>query len=314
MIDTNIRGPIPNWFLNWWSYHGPTIKIVPDSFLKLYKELVKVSSDLHELYNTDHIYYLEKIDQIYFFIEFSIPWIHKWTPEVGFTEEQIPCLYRIFYNNFCDKLMKKDPKTKTLYEYGITPQKGIIVDSSVRHIARKISVQDRDKEAMINNYLEEVKRNMLLNITQYEKSNTSMRSETSEDATDDIQEAQPNEATTSEDTLRKVENFLQKLKEKDKLSISYNRHSFSDRRLRAIHHISPIEPVYGSAQNHATSLHTIPLAISFPIISADQDNKLVDKIKIDPRTNILQANDNSSNISDKDIPFVCEMDFNPNKT
>ncbi|KAG5585563.1 hypothetical protein H5410_045997 [Solanum commersonii] len=56
--------------------------------------------------------------------------------------------------------MKKDPKTRILYgqklldliskriqEYGITPQKGLIEDSSVRHIARKISVQDGYKEA-----------------------------------------------------------------------------------------------------------------------------------------------------------------------
>ncbi|KAG5619578.1 hypothetical protein H5410_004796 [Solanum commersonii] len=69
--------PIPNWFLNWWSYHGPTIKNLPDPFLKLYKEWVKVSPNLNELYNTDHIYYLDKIDQIYFFMEFSVPWIHK---------------------------------------------------------------------------------------------------------------------------------------------------------------------------------------------------------------------------------------------
>uniref|UniRef100_M1DH17 Uncharacterized protein n=1 Tax=Solanum tuberosum TaxID=4113 RepID=M1DH17_SOLTU len=80
---------------------------------------------------------------------------------------------------------------------------------------RKISVQDGDKEAMINSYLEEVKRSLLLNITQYEKSDTSMRSETSEDA-NDIQEAQPVEATI-EDTLKKAENFLRKLKEKDNL-------------------------------------------------------------------------------------------------
>uniref|UniRef100_M1DNM9 Uncharacterized protein n=1 Tax=Solanum tuberosum TaxID=4113 RepID=M1DNM9_SOLTU len=126
--------------------------------------------------------------------------------------------------------MKKDPKIKTLYgqelldliskriqEYGINPQKEIIADSSVRHISQKISVQDRDKEAMINNYLEEVKRSLFLNITQYEKSDTSMRSETSEDDTNDIQETQPVEATTPEDTLRKAEDFLQELKEKQKL-------------------------------------------------------------------------------------------------
>ncbi|KAG5629041.1 hypothetical protein H5410_000758 [Solanum commersonii] len=49
-------------------------------------------------------------------------------------------------------------------EYGIIPQKGIIVDSSIRHIAQKISVQDGDKEAMINSYLEEVNRILLLNM------------------------------------------------------------------------------------------------------------------------------------------------------
>jgi len=70
-------GPIPNWILNWWSYHDPTIKVLHDPLLKLYKEWDKVSPDLHQLYNTDHICYLEKIDQIYFFIEFFVPWIHK---------------------------------------------------------------------------------------------------------------------------------------------------------------------------------------------------------------------------------------------
>ncbi|KAG5599463.1 hypothetical protein H5410_030833 [Solanum commersonii] len=54
---------------------------------------------------------------------------------------------------------------------------------------QKISVQDGDKEYMINSYLEEVKRSLLLNITHYEKSDTFMRSETNEDVIDDIQEA-----------------------------------------------------------------------------------------------------------------------------
>ncbi|KAG5575447.1 hypothetical protein H5410_055581 [Solanum commersonii] len=107
---------------------------------------------------------------------------------------------------------------KKVQEYSITSQKGIILDSSVRHIARKISIQDGDKEEMINSYLEEVKRSLLLNITQYEKLDTFMRSETSDDVKTDIEEAQPSESekTTSEDTLRKVKDFLQKLKEKDK--------------------------------------------------------------------------------------------------
>ncbi|KAG5630729.1 hypothetical protein H5410_002446 [Solanum commersonii] len=150
--------PISNWFLNWWSYYGPTVKILPDPFLKLYKNWVKISLDLNDLYHSDHVCYIEQIEQIYFFIEFSIPWIHKWIPKVGFTEEQIPCLYRIYYNNFWDKLMKNDPMTKSLYgqelldsisqriqDYGTIPHKGIIADNSVKHIAIRISIQDGNK-------------------------------------------------------------------------------------------------------------------------------------------------------------------------
>ncbi|KAG5587062.1 hypothetical protein H5410_047496 [Solanum commersonii] len=221
--------PIPNWFLNWWSYHGPTVKILPDPFLKLYKNWVKVSPDLNDLYHSDHVCYIEQIEQIYFFIEFSISWIHKWTPEVGFTEKQIPCLYRIYYNNFWDKLMKKDPMTKSLYgqelldsisqriqDYGTIPHKGIIADNFVKHIARRISIQDRNKEEMIKEYLDEIKRNLLLNITHYEKSDTSMRSETSDDNADDAQETQPCESAkpVTEDMLSKTEGLLRELKKK----------------------------------------------------------------------------------------------------
>ncbi|KAG5589978.1 hypothetical protein H5410_040492 [Solanum commersonii] len=86
--------------------------------------------------------------------------------------------------------MDKNKKGQRIFYYS---SKGIIADSSVRHIARKIFIQDGDKEEMINNYLEEVKRN------------TSMRSETSDDVADDIQEAQPIELekTTSKETLKK---------------------------------------------------------------------------------------------------------------
>ncbi|KAG5570673.1 hypothetical protein H5410_060439 [Solanum commersonii] len=196
--------PIPNWFLNWWSYHGPTVKILPDPFLKLYKNWVKVSLDLNDLYHSDHICYMEQIEQIYFFIEFSTPWIHKWTPELGFTEEQISLVGLDF---------------SKIQDYDTIPHKGIVADNSVKHIARRISIQDGNKEEMIKEYLEEFRKNLLLNITHYEKSYTSMRSETSDDIADDAQEVQPCELekTMSEDMMSKAEDFLRELKKKDKI-------------------------------------------------------------------------------------------------
>ncbi|KAG5629075.1 hypothetical protein H5410_000792 [Solanum commersonii] len=159
-------------------------------------------------------------------IEFSVPWIHKWVPEVDFTEEQISCLYRTYYNNFWDKLMKKDPRTKSIYrqelldlitkiihDYKSIPNKGIMTDDStfVKHMARKISNHDEgEKNEMIMNYLEEVKKKILLNISHYAKSDSSMRSKTNED----MHEAQPYEEESPVDALKKAEDFLAKLKDK----------------------------------------------------------------------------------------------------
>ncbi|KAG5616236.1 hypothetical protein H5410_016060 [Solanum commersonii] len=221
--------PIPNWFLIWWSYHGPTIKILPEPFIKLYKEWVKISPDLNKLYQQEHISYLQQIEHICFFIEFSIPWIHKWVPEVDFTEEQIPCLYRTHYNNFWDKLMKKDPQTKSIHgkelldqiastikEYNRIPNKGIVTDdsTSVKHMDRRISNHDEvEQNEIILDYLEEVKKTLLANLNHYAKSDSSMRSEASED----MHEAQQIEEKEPVDALKKAKPHLAMLKDKENI-------------------------------------------------------------------------------------------------
>ncbi|KAG5630948.1 hypothetical protein H5410_002665 [Solanum commersonii] len=90
--------------------------------------------------------------------------------------------------------MMQDPKTKQLIgqelldsirekidHYNTILPIQIIEDNSVRHIARWISFQQGDKEKMIQDHLGEVRKNLLQTITQIDKSDTSMRSETSND-------------------------------------------------------------------------------------------------------------------------------------
>ncbi|KAG5580641.1 hypothetical protein H5410_051268 [Solanum commersonii] len=115
--------------------------------------------------------------------------------------------------------MKKDPKTKALYgqelldfisqtihEYGTAPPKELIVDSSVKLMARRISNLDGNKEELINDYLEGVRRNLLLNITHYEKFDIFMRSETrtqpSEPKEPDSRATQSLALNSSEQTIR----------------------------------------------------------------------------------------------------------------
>ncbi|KAG5609792.1 hypothetical protein H5410_021073 [Solanum commersonii] len=77
-------------------------------------------------------------------------------------------------------------------DYKSIPNKGIMTDdsTSVKYMARKISNHDEgEQNEMIMNYIEEVKKKILLNISHYAKSDSSMRSETSED----MHEAQPYE-------------------------------------------------------------------------------------------------------------------------
>ncbi|KAG5572457.1 hypothetical protein H5410_062223 [Solanum commersonii] len=99
---------IPNWLCKWWTIYRPTIKILPESYKKLYLEWIDVSPKLTRL-QEDNIFF-EGISVMYFFIEFSIPWIMRWSIGVNTTSEGFPCLQRVFYTKFWSKLLQKNPE------------------------------------------------------------------------------------------------------------------------------------------------------------------------------------------------------------
>ncbi|KAG5580731.1 hypothetical protein H5410_051358 [Solanum commersonii] len=99
---------IPNWFCKWWTLYGPSVKILPESYKKLYLEWVDISPKLINL-QEENIFF-EGISLMYFFIEFSIPWIMKWSIEVNNTSEGFPCLQKTFYTKFWSKLLQRNPE------------------------------------------------------------------------------------------------------------------------------------------------------------------------------------------------------------
>ncbi|KAG5571637.1 hypothetical protein H5410_061403 [Solanum commersonii] len=66
------------------------IKSIHEPYKRLYSEWVDISPKLISL-EQDNIFF-EKMSLMYFFVEFSIPWIMKWSIEVNNTSEGFPCL------------------------------------------------------------------------------------------------------------------------------------------------------------------------------------------------------------------------------
>ncbi|KAL4580216.1 hypothetical protein LXL04_016401 [Taraxacum kok-saghyz] len=58
---------------------------------------------------------LEVISSLHFFMEFSIPCIWKWSPQVDYTPSTFPSLQRIYFTKFWPKMLRKDPETKVLH-------------------------------------------------------------------------------------------------------------------------------------------------------------------------------------------------------
>ncbi|KAG5574882.1 hypothetical protein H5410_055016 [Solanum commersonii] len=190
---------IPNWFCKWWTLYGPTIKILPESYKKLYLKWIDISPKLTRL-QEDNIFF-EGISVMYFFIEFSIPWIMRWSIEVNITSEGFPCLQRVFYTKFWSKLLQKNPEGKlhgqeildlinvTISRYYDTNTTESQVKDNNTDPFKKIARQLQMKKGIISKseaialYMEEVKRDLMKNLDFDIKDDASMASASHTDDT-----------------------------------------------------------------------------------------------------------------------------------
>ncbi|KAG5567948.1 hypothetical protein H5410_065040 [Solanum commersonii] len=62
---------VSNWFCKWWTLYGPSVKILPESYTKLYLERLDISPKLIKM-QEENIFF-EGMSVMYFFMKFSIP-------------------------------------------------------------------------------------------------------------------------------------------------------------------------------------------------------------------------------------------------
>ncbi|KAG5619539.1 hypothetical protein H5410_004757 [Solanum commersonii] len=152
--------PIPNWFCKWWTLYDPSIKILPKQYKSLYAEWIDISPKLINM-EQDNIFF-EGMSVMYFFTEFSIPWILKWNVE------------------FWSKLINKDLDGKvhgqeildlindTINKYHVQeisqPQEDTL--SPFKQIARKLHMKKGiiSRSEAIALYMEEVKKDLIRNL------------------------------------------------------------------------------------------------------------------------------------------------------
>jgi len=189
-ICSNIFGRnIPNWFCRWWTLYGPSVKILPESYEKLYLEWVDISPKIINLQENN--IFFEGMSLMYFFIEFSIPWILKWSIEVNTTSDEFPCLQRTFYTKFWSKLLQKNQdghmhgqeildlinvKISGYYNSATNDSPAMDGFSPFKKITRKLQMKKGliSKSEAIAIYMEEVKRDLMKNLDVELKDDTSM--------------------------------------------------------------------------------------------------------------------------------------------
>ena len=224
------QNDIPHWFINWFNCFGPTPDILPERIKSLFDKWVDCSPHLQK--KEESQIFIEGIASCFFFIEFSIPWIWKWTPEVGYTDSKIPCLFRISHIKFWDKMMKIDPSTKELYgsetikliekkmaEYELNKE-NMCTPSPFDYITRKMKMKGSlSKEQMIAAYLDEMQKNL---ISKLEEDDKSVKSDSSMAIDQDAQD--PNEVCISDIFEAMKDTLMEKIRRERDESSSHSVH------------------------------------------------------------------------------------------
>ncbi|KAG5595776.1 hypothetical protein H5410_037008 [Solanum commersonii] len=129
----------------------------------------------------DENIFLEGMSVMYFFMEFSIPWIMKWSIEVDNTSEGFPCLQRTVYTKFWSKLLQKNPEGKLHSQeiidlinvtiskhYDTTHMEPQVMEdlSPFKKTTRKLQMKKEliSKSEAIAIYMEEVKKDLMKNL------------------------------------------------------------------------------------------------------------------------------------------------------
>lgn len=218
---------LPNWFFNWWISYGPSIQILPTLYKDLYVEWIDVSPKLIDM--VTKVGAKEILPSLLFFIEFSIPWIWKWAPEVEYAPNQIPQLKRIFFTKFWKKMLLKDPQSgelnsketidlikrsieqyKAQWEFKQQQEN----PTPYQHIVEKLKKKGKgniSKEEILEEYLKEIKEDLINNFD-YQKSDSSMKT-LSEDENQYgclAGESQPDEEIHLEDIFEEIKNTVTK--------------------------------------------------------------------------------------------------------
>lgn len=233
--------PKPNWFINWWKFHGPSVQILPEPLKGLYSEWSIVSPNLkNDLCKNACV---EEMPSYHFFIEFSIPWIFKWEPIVDYTPKNLPTLQRVYFTKFWMNMLRKDAEgeytCKDTIEYIQKALKNYKDQLAFRRPKSNLSpyqlVEENlkasgkinpTKEEIVEAYLAQMKEDLVRNLD-YQESDASMKTISDED---DNQfqclagESQQPEDVSIDDIFSNIrDNISRNLKGKDKEESSSNK-------------------------------------------------------------------------------------------